>query len=254
VKLYLGTHMPAWLWRLTPPLCIARQRLEKRKLANLQPVVGRWMLDSGGFTELSKHGRWTWTAQRYAELVSELHDRMGGLDWIAPQDWMCEPFITEKTGKTVEEHLELTVANGLELRRLLPDKPVKFVVQGYRIDQYLRCVDLYRQAGVDLAAEPFVGVGSVCRRESTDEILDVFRELHGAGLRMHGFGVKSAGFRKYARYLTSADSLAWSFNARREQAPRPECVGLGHINCANCLPYAKRWYRDRQDELRELIA
>jgi hypothetical protein len=252
MKLYLGTHMPSWLWRETPPLCIARQRLEQRNLANLEPMEGAAMLDSGGFTELSKYGRWTWTAREYIELADELHTRLGGFDWIAPQDWMCEPFITAKTGKSVREHQELTVANGIELRSLAPHLPIRYVVQGYTVDEYLYCVDLYRSAGIDLAAEPLVGVGSVCRRQDTDEIHDVFRELYGAGLSMHGFGVKSAGFKKYGRYLTSADSLAWSFNARREQKPQLECLGRGHINCANCLRYAKRWYRERSAELTAL--
>jgi hypothetical protein len=249
VNFYLGTHRPWWLWLETPPLCVPRQQLEDRKLSNLDPAVGRWFLDSGGFTELTKHGRWTWSAERYAELVVQLRIRIGGLDWVAPQDWMCEPHMIARTGLSVREHQERTVANGLRLRELLPTLPVRYVLQGYTIAEYLQCVELYRSAGIDLADEPLVGVGSVCRRQNTDEIAEVFRVLHGLGLKMHGFGVKSGGFRKYARYLASADSLAWSYRARRHGEPMPGCEGRGHINCANCLRYAAHWYHERVREI-----
>lgn len=264
MQFYLGTHMPSWLWRDSPPLFIARQRLENRVMARLEPMVGSAVLDSGGFTELQKHGRWTWTPQQYLDLATQLHEGLGGFDWIAPQDWMCEPIVVHGgvangqrfvgTGLSVLEHQHRTVENGLRLRELAPHLPIRLVVQGYSIDEYLHCVELYRRAGIDLSNEPLVGVGSVCRRQDTDEIAEVFRELHGAGLRMHGFGVKSAGFRKYAQYLASADSLAWSFNARREQQPMIGCEGRGHINCANCLRYATRWHGERIAQIEALVA
>ena len=37
--------------------------------------------------------------------------------------------------------------------------------------------------------------------------------------------------------LASADSLAWSYDARR----RPPLPGHTHKNCANCQPYALTW-------------
>jgi hypothetical protein len=55
-------------------------------------------------------------------------------------------------------------------------------------------------------------------------------------VRLHGFGVKT-GLAPYADCLASADSLAWSFVARRA-APLPGC---SHANCANCLRYAAAW-------------
>ena len=264
MKFYLGTHRTSWLWRDTPPLCIPRQQLENRRLDQLEPMTGEAMLDSGGFTELQKFGQWTWTAKQYVDLVDELHTRLNGFTWIAPQDWMCEPAVIHGgtfkgkhfagTGLSVREHIERTVSNGLELRALAPHLPIKYALQGYAIDEYLLCLDLYRQAGVDLTAEDVVGVGSVCRRENTNEIEDLFRELHGAGLHnMHGFGVKSGGFNRYVQYLGSADSLAWSYRARRIQAPSPGCENRGHINCANCLWFATRWYHERVAQIEDLL-
>ncbi len=42
------------------------------------------------------------------------------------------------------------------------------------------------------------------------------------------------------RRLTSADSMAWSVDARRKP-PLPGCTR--HKNCANCPRYALRWRR-----------
>lgn len=44
--------------------------------------------------------------------------------------------------------------------------------------------------------------------------------------------------KRYADVLASADSLAWSYAARRDP-PMLGCVG--HRNCANCVRYALRW-------------
>ena len=49
--------------------------------------------------------------------------------------------------------------------------------------------------------------------------------------------VKAGGLVRYGDCLASADSLAWSFEARRS-APLVGCV---HTNCANCLRYAAAW-------------
>lgn len=244
---WLGTHRPTWLWEWhRPPLFVSVHHLAGRK--QLRRATGPWAMDSNGFFHLQKHGRWTISEEAYVEMAQRCHDEIGQLAWIAPQDWMCEPLITGITGKTVAEHQELTVANGLRLRELAPDLPFRYVVQGLEVDDYLRCVELYASAGVDLTQEEIVGVGSVCRRQHTEEIETVFRELAAVGLKMHGFGVKTKGFTRYARYLASADSLAWSERARRHGIPLPECVGYvnsrgqPHKNCANCLVFAKRWY------------
>jgi hypothetical protein len=91
---------------------------------------------------------------------------------------------------------------------------------------------------VDLTTAQLVGIGSVCRRQATREIGAIVTELAAAGLRLHGFGVKRRGLAEYAESLVSADSMAWSFGARR-RAPLVGCTS--HINCANCPRYALAW-------------
>lgn len=243
---YLGAHQPHWLWQVDFPLFVSHRQLARRK--TLHPATCRWALDSGGFTELSLNGRWTTSPAAYAEAVARYADLLGRLDFAAPQDWMCEPFMTERTGLSVAEHQERTVANYLELTALAPHLPFIPVLQGWSLADYLRCVDLYRSAGVDLTALPRVGLGSVCRRQSTGQITDIVTTLAGLGLSLHGFGVKTGGLHRYGHRLGSADSMAWSYQARR-QAPLPGCTS--HKNRANCLRYAAAW---RTELLRHLAA
>jgi hypothetical protein len=114
------------------------------------------------------------------------------------------------------------------------DKPARTVVRS----TYLACIDRYSAAGVDPAAVPLVGLGSVCRRQATGEIGTITAELARRGLRLHGFGVKQQGLARYADHLESADSLAWSYAARHRPA-LPGCTR--HRNCANCPHYALAW-------------
>jgi hypothetical protein len=116
--------------------------------------------------------------------------------------------------------------------------PIIPVLQGWDLADYERCIELYERAGIDLSAESVVGLGSICRRQHTDAIGQLVDNLANQ-FRLHGFGVKQKGLAKYADALASADSLAWSFNARRNPQNRlPECQ---HRSCQNCLPYALRW-------------
>lgn len=232
MRFFLGTHRAHWLRLMSIPLFISHRTLGEYK--TLPEAQGPWALDSGGFTELSTYGEWRTGRTEYIEAVHRYQAEVGKLEWAAPQDWMCEPFITDLTGLSVREHQERTIENYLDLRDHGPFIPV---LQGWQLEDYTACVGLYAEAGVDLTTHPVVGVGSVCRRQSTPEIAHIFHALHSAGINCHGFGVKKEGLLKYGRYLTSADSMAWSFSARRDW-PLPGCT---HKSCTNCSRYALRW-------------
>jgi len=141
------------------------------------------------------------------------------------------------TGLTVAEHQARTVDNYLELRHLAPDLPFVPVLQGWERDDYLRCVDLYGRRGVDLIGAQAVGLGSVCRRQSTGEIAMVVGALAPLGLPLHGFGVKTNGLRSYSAYLASADSLAWSYDGRHTHP----CAHGQAQSEANCPTFADAW-------------
>ncbi|AWN31784.1 hypothetical protein [Streptomyces sp. NEAU-S7GS2] len=242
--------MTGWLEHTPAPLFVSDRRLRSRKA--LPVARGTWALDSGAFTELQKYGTWDRgpSPLEYAERVRRYRDQVGGLLWASPQDWMCEPIVIHGgtvgrvtfagTKLTVAEHQRRTVANLLTLRAIAPDLPFIPVVQGHSLREYLTCLERYHDAGVDLAVEPVVGIGSVCRRQATGEAAEIIASVCQAvpGIRLHGFGVKTSGLRAYGGLLASADSLAWSFAALYDD-PLPGC--RSHKTCANCPRYAFRW-------------
>lgn len=247
---YLGCPSPSWLQRTTVPLFVSHVRLRRRK-TTFPRATAPWALDSGGYSELNTNSRWTVTPQEYVEWVHRYATELGGLQWASPQDWMVEPWILKNTGLSVREHQERTVANYLELRELAPELPFIPVLQGWDVDDYHACADLYEEAGVELTTLPRVGVGSVCRRENTDEIRAIMGSLVGRGIRLHGFGVKSRGLGKYANRLVSADSMAWSFRARKGHIRMPGCTHFTEKtpDCRNCMEWALVWRERLVSEL-----
>ena len=63
------------------------------------------------------------------------------------------------------------------------------------------------------------------------------------GLRLHGFGVKTAGLQRYGQYLASADSLAWSLRGRQTAGCAHSLLGRARRpnSEANCLTFALEW-------------
>lgn len=238
MKFYLGTHMEGWLQKDTDiPLFISYRRLRRKK--NFTKAKMSWALDSGGFSELSLYGEWTISPQQYLQDVEIYNKEIGNLDWAAIQDYMCEPHILQKTKLGIKQHQLLTCMSYMWLKS---KSDINFIpiLQGWELDDYLHHRDLYYKFGVDLTTSQTTGVGSVCRRQGTNEIGQIMSRLHTEGISIHGFGVKMQGIEKYGKYLTSSDSLAWSINARYED-PLEECT---HSNCANCFIYATQW-RDK---------
>ena len=78
-----------------------------------------------------------------------------------------------------------------------------------------------RQFGSRLAFGAWVGVGSVCKRNgSPKKIVAVMRAILDVrpDLKLHGFGLKITALKDPAvrELVWTADSMAWSFAARRE--------------------------------------
>lgn len=246
MQFYLGCPNPAWMARIIDvPLFVSNTRLKGRK--SLPRATGIWSLDSGGFTELQRHGQWTVGTDEYIQAVRRYQGEIGGLQWCAPMDWMCEPIIINGgyangqhfvgTHLSVEEHQRRTVANYLDLRNKAPDLPIIPVLQGWECDDYLRCVEMYIAAGVNVMAEPLVGLGTVCRRQGTKEAVEIIGTLAGLGINLHGFGFKLTGLKKAAHMLVSADSMSWSYAGRRTPDPTGRCKNL-----ANSMEFALEWH------------
>jgi hypothetical protein len=245
--LYLGTNEPSWLWNRDMGdvrLFISRNRFARR--SSFKPARSRWALDSGGFTELSQYGVWRTGPLEYAAFVARLQREVGGMDWAAPQDWMCEDEILARTGLSRSTHISLTVENFCDLQAAWPqvsDGPCPFipVLQGWTGAEYLECEALYRECGIRLEDYPRVGLGSVCRRQATMSLLKLARYFDH--LPLHLFGTKLQGIEMLTRLgipFASSDTLAWSYDARRLGEPfLPSCT---HKACNSCPDYALAWH------------
>lgn len=175
-----------------------------------------WMLDSGAFSELLKHGKYRDEPEAYAQAANRW-SRCGNLLAAVTQDYMCEPFIRNITGLSTEEHQTLTIER---YDRILAVAQVYVlpVLQGYWPEEYVQHIRAY---GSRLAQGQWVGVGSVCKRNSrVEEIEAVLEAVRGErpDLKLHGFGVKVTALSSsiVRRCLYSADSMAWCYAAWKE--------------------------------------
>jgi hypothetical protein len=99
---------------------------------------------------------------------------------------------------------------------------------------------MYRAAGIRLEKEPRVGVGSVASRQSDTMLSPLFGNLQQKGLKLHAFGLSSVGLQQVHPYIDSADSMVWSYIARRRKLKHPTCKS-DHSICNNCLTFARSW-------------
>jgi len=268
---YLGVNTVAWLARpdlADIPKCISRNRLAAYRGRRLPRTLAPLLLDSGGFTELKTHGRWRQTAADYLVEVRAILAELGPdrVVAIAPQDWMCEDEVINggrtKDGvfvgtrqlldpqhrltldEMVHEHQRLTTDNFVQLRLLAPDLPIFPVLQGKTKGQYIRHTGMYLAAGVGFNDEPVVGLGSVCRRQGTQEVAEIVRAL--AGIRLHGFGVGLEGLSRYGHLLVSVDSNAWSYHGRRGVGRCPHGVVTWETKCSI---NARTWWENAHARL-----
>lgn len=260
MRFYLGAPEPIWLERTDVPLFVSRNRLIRKRHGVIETprhsyprALGPWAMDSGGFEEITHHGRWRVDARRFARDADFLAEEIGNLEWAAPQDWMVEEKALCRSGLDVLTHQQYTVENFLELRGTSRQVPWIPVIQGQTVDDYRRHIDMYLDADVNLFKEPLVGVGSVCRRPDV-EAAGIFEALTREGLRsMHGFGVAKESLYLSCHLLASADSLAWSEGARRlvvrpspsAEPPPPDSFWTGDKAADSPFPPARHRFAYR---------
>lgn len=194
--------------------CISINRLRRRK-SDFPP--NDWILDSGAFTAILTHGGHVKTPAEYAAEINRWA-KCGRMLAAVSQDFMCEPFMLKITGKTVAEHQAATIERYDAIGKENPAAYLMPVLQGFAPADYVRHVRDYSRR---LAAGAWVGVGSVCKRNTDpQQIVDVLGAIHDErpDLLLHGFGVKITALKHGAvrRLLYSADSMAWSYAARKQ--------------------------------------
>lgn len=214
MRFFTGLHQPSDARHFASAF-ISVNRLRSRRNAF---EVGDWIMDSGAFSEIANHGYYRHDVDEYAAEIRRWAGN-GRLLAAVAQDYMCEPFMLKKTGLTIDDHQRLTIER---YDRLIAQDVggvyVMPVLQGYSPEDYVRHLEMY---GERLAPGQWVGVGSVCKRNGDPYqiacVLFAIKERR-PDLRLHGFGVKTTALSNQVicSLLETADSMAWSFAARRE--------------------------------------
>ena len=208
---------------------------------NLHFVAERSVtLDSGGFVAAVRYRGFEWSVGQYMALCAAAPwTRFASMDWyVEPEVAGAHEEVLDRVSGTVRLNRDCL----REARRLGVADRFMPLIQGWEVDDYLRCLDLM----FDLDPFPVVGVGSMCRRhvEGPTGILQVVHELDKAlgdsPVRLHLFGLKSQGMaavRAHPR-VASFDSQAYGVAAR--QNARKAGVRKTDAFVAREM---ERWYR-----------
>lgn len=166
----------------------------------------RW-LDSGGFTLLNLYGKYPFSIIAFMNLVAFLNPH-----YYASMDYPCEPDISRQLDlMSNAERIKATVANAIAMTEWESHVRGKLVpvIQGYTLDEYRQCIDLYHKLGT---IREYMAVGSMCRRISNAELHNLIPGItdharQASVKRLHFFGLKlSESLRDLSEFIWSRDS------------------------------------------------
>lgn len=172
------------------------------------------MLDSGGFSLLNKYGDYPFSVKDYVDWIhrmDEIND--GKVSYVAIRDFPCEPEISRKLGLMSNyERIQRTVKNTIEC--MSHDIPAKWmpVLQGYIRQDYLTCLQLLKDEGVDLG--DLIAIGSMCRRTDLRQIKDIFCNIQrGYSGNIHLFGLTMNALKDswLKDNISSCDTIGYTF-------------------------------------------
>lgn len=199
-----------------PILTNAKERWSKHtdSFKEMYGYDTRRVIDAGGFGILATHGEYPWEVEEYHEWLEENSDKF---EWACGMDFACEDALSHVG--TVEERVDWTVENTTKQWNMDRSYKLLPVIQGQTVEEYVDCAERLEDAGVDIS---HVGLGSVCRRSQTQEIVDLV-----GGIRentnienVHGFGTKMTALRYDVEFETM-DSAAWSHEPQNGQIHQP---------------------------------
>jgi len=173
------------------------------------------MLDSGGFSFLNRFGDYPFGFDKFVEWIHMIDDVNDcGVGYVATPDYPCEKDITRTCKlKSNRERIIKTVDNAIIIMDEYPDINWMPVLQGFTLDEYKHCLDLYRNRGIN--PEKFA-IGSMCRRKNVRQIENYVRNLIEYGLteKIHLFGLLMNGLKSKYLFDTvdSCDSISFSYN------------------------------------------
>lgn len=190
----------------------------------LPDTVERIILDSGCFSFFSRYAEYPFELQTFLDLAYHVREQ-SPLYRVVTLDYPCEPEINRKQHSTNEERIARTVERAIEC--IDADSSLSWlpVIQGYSIQEYLACIDLYREQGVE---SEFWAIGSICSRKGQPykvrEIICRIKEALG-DVRLHAFGLSLLYLQDPQIFgaLFSSDSAAWNWGAYT-MAVKPEMI------------------------------
>lgn len=173
--------------------------------------IGDLFLDSGGYSLMLSEGEHDPVAD-YLDQVESY-----GADRFALPDYPCEPEILDSYGRSVRGHQRRTTVAAAHCtvraeERGIDAEPLA-ALQGWETHDYLEHLDSLRDEGL---LTDRIGIGSICRRNQTDEIREIIKAVRRAlpsKHDLHAFGVKNEILSDpdTRDALASADTTAWYF-------------------------------------------
>lgn len=175
--------------------------------------IDRLFIDSGGYSLMLSTGEHPPVSQ-YLDHIADHNPAF----W-AYQDYPCEHDILQKYDRSVDNHIDRTIDRAITCANRADDLGIDggtFVLQGWYADDYLKCLDKAREHGLLTSR---IGIGSVCGRTDKRQASRIIRSVRNnlpSKYDLHGFGIKRSLLSRapVRRALTSADSLAYSMQAR----------------------------------------
>jgi len=222
----------------------------KRLITPKHPPEGRRVADSGGFLAHQRFGGFPYSIDQLADWALAW-----GAEWVACPDWPCEPEIARGE---VDYRIQRTVDSAIEAMQRRPDVNWHPVLQGWKVEDYLRCWCLYETMGITPRA-----IGTLCRRGKSRQIAAILGDILAAhpGHRYHLFGVKLDAL-KHPETVAAAESIdtaAWSMLDHRLKTAWGVCEyrissslahKVGMTRCELSTFLAERYYKRIQALLR----
>lgn len=164
--------------------------------------VNDWIMDSGAFSEIEKHGKFIHPKEEYLDVYLKFLP-----DFFVSQDYLVfsqdsQQVIKNKQRETIER---------FEWFRSKTDKVIP-VIHGNTPKEYIEHLKAY-----DFPQNAYIGVGSLVPKGIGLKtwILEEVKSKR-PDLRLHCFGFKKTELlnQRIRKLVYSADSMAWSFIAR----------------------------------------
>jgi len=174
-------------------------------------------VDCGGFYN-SLGGNYKTSDIEYLNYVKSVN-----ADLFALRDYTCEKEVCKRLKTTPKEQIKKTFEHHLRMLEYLNDFYLEYnnkkalavpVLQGYELEDYLHCLDLYRSNGI---LSTYIAIGSLCRRNATREITEIIgkiREELPNWTMIHAFGIKLPAIKKIWNICDSIDTGTWDYASR----------------------------------------